>query len=179
MGGYLRVVFFVVVVVAEAAVAVGVVEFAGSAAVGLGAVFAGAAGAVGEGLSGSADLARGGDLFFFGGEDDALDAVFVAGVAGGAGERSGVEVAQAGAEDGVQGGGLALLEAALEQAHEDEVEVHLDGSAVFGEEEGDGDAVRAFGAGGELALAQVVVAEAGVVDGRGLAVASGGEDVAA
>jgi len=159
---------------AEAAVAVGVVGF-GDAVVEFGALDAGALGAVVDGFAGFEGLAWEGDFFTFGGEDDVLDGVFV----GGVGEGSGLEVDGGGAVGVGDGVGLARFESSFEQAEGDEVIVGLDGGAVLGELEGDGDGVGAFGACGEFLLAVVVVAEEGVFDGGGLAVEAGGHDVSA
>ena len=162
-------------VVAEAAAAVGVVELAGCVAVGFGAVSTGAFGAVGEDFSGCAGLAGRGDFLFVGSEDDSVDAVFEAGV----GERAGLEVDGGGAVGVDDGVGLSGLELAFEDGELREMVVGLDGGAVLGKLEGDGDGAVSPGPGGEAALAPVVVTEASVFDGRGLAVCSGGHDVSA
>jgi hypothetical protein len=162
-------------VIAEAALAVGVVVFAGGVAVGFVALEARAFGAVGEGFAGFEGLAGESDFFAVGGEDD------VAGYAAAFafGDRAGFDVSQAGLIDAVEGGGLALLKAAFEQAEGGEMKVDLDGGAVLGEDVGDGDGVGAARTGGELLLVSMVVAEEFVFDGRRLAVGSGGHDVAA
>ena len=130
---------------------------------------------MGEDFSGGAGLAGGGDFFFVGSEDDAVDAVLEAGVD----ERAGLEVDGGGPVGLDDGAGLAGLELALEDGEGGEVEVDLDGDAVLGELEGDGDGVGLGRAAGEAALARVVVAERVVFEGGGLAVCSGGHDVAA
>ena len=159
----------------ESAVAVVVVDFAGSVAVGVGAESAGAGGAVGEGFAGVEGLAWRGDFLSFRGGDDALDMVFGVGV----GEGSGLEVDGGGAVGGDHGVGLPGLEPAIGEGGLDEVEVALDGEAVLGELEGDGCGVGPAGAGGEAPLAEVAVAEVEAGEGWGLAGVSGGHDVPA
>lgn len=161
--------------VAEAAVAVGVVEFSGGVAECFGAVSAGAERAVGEIFAGQADFTRRSDFLLVGGEDDALDGVLESRGR----ERTGLEVGGGGAVGAGDGVGLAWFELAFDDGLGGEVEVDLDGGAVFRELEGDADGAVAFGARGDAALAGVVVAEAAAGDGGGLAEFSGGHDVAA
>lgn len=174
VGGGRLVVCLFSIFVAEAAVAVGVVEFAGGVAEGFGAVLAGAQGAVGEGFAGRADLAGRGDLVLVRSEDDAVDGVVE--LCGD--ERAGLEVDGGGAVGVDDGVGVVGLEPAFGDGEGGEVEVGLDGGAVLGELEGDADGAVSFGARGEAALAGVVVAEVSVFDGGALAVRSGRHDVA-
>ena len=162
------------VVAAEAAVAVGVVELAGSAAIGFGAVVAGTFGAVGEDLTGGADLARGGDFALVGGEDDALDAVFEVGGC----ERASLEVGGGGAVGADDGLGLARLQPALNDGLLDDGKVELDGGAVLRKLEIEAEIAGAFGAIGEAMLAMMEVAIELLVCGGGrVAVVAGGRDM--
>jgi hypothetical protein len=176
VGGFCLVGFWVwLFEVAESALAVVVVGFGKGIAVLLVAVAAGAFGAVGGfGLVGFEAVAVEGDFIGLRGEDDVADGVFAGGI-----EGSGLEVGGGGAVGVGDGVGLAVLKLALEQAEGDEVVVGLDGGAVLGEQEGDGDGVGAGDAGGELALASVMEAEEGVLDGGGSAGGVVGLDVSA
>ncbi len=152
------------------------VLFGRGIAVLLGADGAGALGTVGEFFIGLKDLAGNAYLLFVGREDDFPDHVLVlAGVD--LDERAGLEIGGAGAvgvDDGVADLGL---DASFEDSERSELEVDLDGVAVLGKDEGDGDGAIAFGARGEAALPRVVIAEERVLDGGRLAVPTGGHDV--
>ena len=149
-------------VVAESAFAVEVVQFYGRIAVCFGADAARAFGAVGKDFVGLEDFAGCGDFFAVCGEDDAMDGVLVVGLD----ERASLEIGDAGAIGAGEGVGGFAVNASFERGQGDEVEVELDGGAILGEDEGDGDGAVAFGADGEFFLLAVVVAQEGSVDGR-------------
>jgi len=119
-----------------------------------------------------------GDFFSVGCEDDALDCVVVIGFE----EGSGFEIEGAGAVGVGEGAGDGGLDAAFDGSEGDEVEVGLDGGAVLGEREreGEGEVVGiAATAAGVLAGLCVKAAVMGSVE-RGLgALAPGGKDVSA
>ena len=110
---------------------------------------------MGEVFSGDAGLARGGDLLFVGGEDDALDAVFEAG----GGERASLEVSGGGTVGVDDGVGLARLQLTLNDGLLDDRVVELNGGAVLGNLKIEAEVTGAFRAIGDgmLALMEVTV----------------------